>query len=120
MVAHLIGILPIAIFGYWANYLIPSTNWILLTLHLSITTVLFCLRVPIKWLASIPFLVFGSSLLYNIRSLGVILNDLDGDWRRLVFAYVPPVIYLVISSTALLLMLSKHEAISALVYREAV
>lgn len=106
--AHYIGLLPVALFGVWVNYLIPSWNWFLVFPHLILMGGMTLFGVRSRKLFIAPVLLLLSSVLVSYPQMSVILTDLNGDWMRLLAGLLGPLAYLVLSSLAFFLLYRRH------------
>lgn len=104
VVSHYVGLIPIALMGVWANYLIPSLTWVSVFPHLIVMAILtlFGVRSGKLFIAPVALILFV--VLYSYPQLGAILAELNGDWARFALGFAGPVAYLIISSIAFFLL----------------
>lgn len=106
--SHYLGLLPVALFGVWVNYLIPSLQWVFVLPHLILMVILtfFGVRSAKLFFAPAAMLVF--SFLFTYPQMEVVVADLNGDWMRFAWSYAGPVAYLIISSVAFFLLNQRY------------
>lgn len=108
VVSHYAGLLPVALFGVWANYLIPSVQWVFVLPHLILMAILTLCGVRSAKLLIAPAAFILFVVLFTYPQISVILADLKGDWMRLAWGFTGPVAYLIISSVAFFLLNQRY------------
>lgn len=102
--SHYLGLLPVALFGVWGNYLIPSLQWFFVLPHLVLMAIMTLFGVDSAKVFIAPVLLLISSAAFTYPQSSVILRDLDGDWGRFLVGWTGPIAYLVLSSVAFFLL----------------
>lgn len=102
--SHYVGLLPVALTGVWANYLIPTRNWVFVFPHLILMAIMTFFRVDSAKLFLAPVILLVTSASFAYPQYSVILRDLDGDWGRFFIGMSGPIAYLVLSSVAFVLL----------------
>lgn len=101
--SHYVGLLPLALFGAWVNYLIPSLQWFLVLPHLILMAIMTLFGVDSAKLFFAPVILLVTSAAFTYPQWSVILRDLDGDWGRFIVGWTGPIAYLILSSVAFFL-----------------
>lgn len=106
--SHYAGLLPVAMFGVWVNYLVPSWQWYLVFPHLIVMGIMTLFGVQSVKLFIPPVVLLLTSALVSYPQMGIILSDLDGDWMRLFVGLTGPLAYLSLSSVAFFLLFGRY------------
>ncbi len=108
LASHYLGLLPVALFGVWVNYLIPSRQWVIVLPHLILMAILALFGVRSGKLFFAPLAMLLFALMFSYPQMSVILADLKGDWMRLAWGFAGPIAYLILSSIAFILLNQRY------------
>lgn len=102
--SHYAGLLPVALFGVWVNYLIPSMQWFFVLPHLILMAIMALFGIDSAKLFLAPVILLVTSAAFTYPQYSVILRDLNGDWGRFFVGMSGPIAYLILSTVAFFLL----------------
>jgi hypothetical protein len=108
IVAHYVGLLPMLLTEAWLNYLVPSRHWFLLFPHLVVMAFLTLFGVRSVKLMIVPLAFLAIAFAFGYPQIRVILDDLHGDWLRLIGGLIGPYAYVFLSSLAFFLLYQRY------------